>query len=250
MQDFTAAACQPFDFPGGEHAVLLIHGFTGSPGHMRLIGEGLRDAGFTVRGIALPGHITTIEDMRKSTWQDWLRAVREAAQDMRKKYKHFSVAGLSMGGDLSLIMAQEMDLTACVPIAAPMRTTNKFLPLSLPASLFVPVQHKRIGTSRKMLDERYDYGYDSFPTKSSHDLAVLMRRARTHLPLITCPILAVQSRQDKTVSADSADVILGGVSSQKKAMLWLETSPHVCTIAPEYPKIVEAMITFLRDAEG
>ena len=56
MQDFSSPQGKPFDFPEGNHGVLLIHGFTGSPGHMRPLGEKLREAGFAVRGILLPGH--------------------------------------------------------------------------------------------------------------------------------------------------------------------------------------------------
>ena len=72
--DFSAPEAQPFDFAGDRHGVLLIHGFTGSAGHMRLIGEHLREQGFTVKGINLPGHGTSIEDMAHYGWQQWLQA--------------------------------------------------------------------------------------------------------------------------------------------------------------------------------
>ena len=71
MQDFSSPLCQPFDFPEGDHGVLLIHGFTGSPAHMRLIGEELHQRGFAVRGIRLPGHCENEEAMGRATWQDW-----------------------------------------------------------------------------------------------------------------------------------------------------------------------------------
>ena len=34
---------KPFFFEGGEHAVLLTHGFTGTPATVRYLGERLRD---------------------------------------------------------------------------------------------------------------------------------------------------------------------------------------------------------------
>ena len=43
MQDSILSPNEPFDFPEGDHGVLLIHGWTGCPGHMRLIGEGLHE---------------------------------------------------------------------------------------------------------------------------------------------------------------------------------------------------------------
>ena len=78
MQDFSSPQAQPFDFPEGDHGILLIHGFTGSPAHMRLLGEGLKDKGFAVRGILLPGHGQTPEALGKVKWQDWLLASRQA----------------------------------------------------------------------------------------------------------------------------------------------------------------------------
>ena len=56
MPDLSSPLAQPFFFPEGEHAVLLMHGFTGSPAHMRKLGEALHARGFAVRGILLPGH--------------------------------------------------------------------------------------------------------------------------------------------------------------------------------------------------
>ncbi len=249
MQDFSLPQAQPFWFPEGEHGVLLIHGFTGSPSHMRLIGEGLQDNGFAVRGILLPGHGESPEAMGKATWQDWFRASREAAADMRKRYPYFTVAGLSRGGCLALMLAEQMDVDACVPIAAPMKTVAKFRSLAPIAALVHPVVNKRADGGRASLNVDYDIGYDSYPLSSIAHLSAVMRQARQNLSLIRCPVLAVQSHGDKTVTPDSPDIILNGVSSDIKARLWLDEAPHVCTISPEYPKIVEAMTEFLRKAE-
>ena len=249
MQDFSVPQAQAFDFGTGEHGVLLIHGFTGSPAHMRLIGEGLRDNGFAVRGILLPGHGENPEAMAKATWQDWFRASREAAAEMRKQYRYLTVAGLSMGGCLALMLAEQMEADACVTIAAPMKTTAKFRSLAPVAALVHPVVHKRADGSRASLIAEYDIGYDSYPMSSVGHLSAIMRRARRDLRLIRCPVLAIQSHGDKTVTPDSPAIILNGVSSKLKSQRWLENAPHVGTISPEYPKIVRHMTEFLRDAE-
>ena len=230
--------------------MLLIHGFTGSPSHMRPLGEKLRENGFAVRGILLPGHGESPEALGKVSWQDWVQAAREAAVEMRGKYRCFSVAGLSMGGCLALILAAQMDADACVPIAAPMATTAKFRSLAPMAALVYPMAHKRTDGGRDTLIADYDIGYDSYPLSSVGHLNVIMRRAKRDLPLIRCPVLAIQSHGDKTVTADSPAIILNGVSSKVKAQLWLEKAPHVCTISPEYTRVVAAMTEFLRKAES
>lgn len=246
MENFSLPQAQPFDFPEGDHGVLLIHGFTGTPAHMRLVGEGLRDNGFAVRGILLPGHGESPEAMGKSAWQDWVRCALEAAQEMRKRCRFFTVAGLSLGGCLALMAAEQMNVDACVSIAAPMKTIARFRSLAPAAALVHPMVHKRADGSRDSLRADYDIGYDSYPMSSVGDLSAVMRRARQHLSLITCPILTVQSRMDRTVTADSPDIIVNGVSSRVKEMLWLDHAPHVCTISPEYPKIVSGITEFLR----
>ncbi len=46
---------------------LLIHGYTGSPPEMRLIGDYLHERGLTVLGPLLPGHGTNVADMSTRT---------------------------------------------------------------------------------------------------------------------------------------------------------------------------------------
>lgn len=242
---------QPFLLEGGPHGVLLIHGFTGSAGHMRPLGEKLNAMGFTVRGINLPGHATSMEDMARTGWQDWLDASKDAATELMARCERISAAGLSMGGVLALLLAEEMPLTACATISAPMAVQNKMMPFAGVAAPFVPTIWWRGDSQRaSMLDDRYDLGYPGFPTRCAVSLSRLIRMARRDLHAVTCPLLAVQSRADETISADSADIILAGVSSRVKGALWLEDVPHVCTISKACPRIASALAECFRRAES
>lgn len=248
--DFSQPQCQPFFLPGGEHGVLLIHGFTGSAAHMRLIGEELNAQGFTVQGINLPGHGTHMMDMANYTWEDWLHAAKDAFLQLKGKCRHVSVGGLSMGGVLALLLAEQMDVTAAVPISAPMAVQNKLLFLARPASLFIKTIMWGDDSHRaRLMNMDYHCGYAGFPTRNGADLNRLIRMARRDLHAVTCPVLAVQSHGDETISADSAEVIANGVSSEKKGILWLEMVPHVCTISPEYKRIAQAMGDLFRSVE-
>ncbi|MBQ7455659.1 MAG: alpha/beta fold hydrolase [Clostridia bacterium] len=244
---------RPFFLEGGEHAVLLTHGFTGTPAHMCPLGEYLHVQGFTVRGILLPGHGESIEAMKKASWEQWWQAERDAVFALKKRYKRVSVMGLSMGGVLTLMAAEheELGVTACVPISAPMKTKNKFTHFARPMSVFVP-ELKWGGSpdARNGLMKEYDIGYDGFATARVWDLDRLMKMARRDLFSITCPILAVQSHADETISADSANIILGGAQSRIKRMLWLDDVPHVCTISKEMEHIGREAAAFLRAAEN
>ncbi|MBQ2954788.1 MAG: alpha/beta fold hydrolase [Clostridia bacterium] len=249
-RDFSDAVCQPFMLQGGDHGVLLLHGFTGSVAHMRPLGELLHQQGFTVMGINLPGHAVSMEAMGKTGWQDWLDAAKEAFCKLQECCRYVSVAGLSMGGCLALCIAEQMHPTAIAAISAPMAARNPMLPYAKLVSPFVPrVMWRARGESAGLLDDRYDIGYPGFPTKCAGDLHHLIQLARRDLHAVQCPLLVVQSRQDGTITADSADVILNGVGSDCAGMLWLEHVPHVCTISREVGRIASACAQTFRKAE-
>lgn len=246
---FDREVCKPFYHRGGDNGILLVHGFTGSAAHMRKLADALAQRGYTVRTINLPGHAATEEDMGRQTWQTWLQACKEASLEMMGEVKTFTIGGLSMGGVLSLLVAEQMKVNGCVPISAPMGVMNKMLPLAGLAAPFV----KRIPWGEqpdrsRQLDPAYDFGYTGFPTAKGSDLFKLIKLAKRNLFNINCPILCVQSDGDDTITPSSADEILAGVSSDHKEKLWLHGVPHVCTISRELPAIVDAVDALMKMA--
>ena len=239
---FQQEVCQPFFHQGSENGILLMHGFTGSAAHMRKIADALAQKGYTVSTINLPGHATTEADMAKSTWQEWLQAAKQATLDLKAQCKRVTVCGLSMGGVLALLVAEQMQIDACVPISAPMDVKNKLLGLAaIAAPLYPRVAWGGPGEYHKGLDKAYDFGYSGFPTAKGADLNRLIKLARKNLFNIVCPILCVQSQHDETIWEGSADCILENVSSEIRQKLWLTGVPHVCTISPEAPAIADAI---------
>ena len=67
---------EPFSAAGGPVGVLVVHGFTGSPGSMRALAEGVAAAGHTVELPLLPGHGTTVDDMLQTSWADSALGIR------------------------------------------------------------------------------------------------------------------------------------------------------------------------------
>jgi len=116
------------------------------------------------------------------------------------------------------------------------------MPLSAAIGLFVKrISWKEDENRKRLLDQRYDLNYTGFPTQKGTDLYRLTRLAEKSLPQITCPLLAVQSLADQTVSPQSADIILKEARSRTKERLILQNAPHVCTISDKLPEIVEAV---------
>lgn len=253
-RDFTNEVCQPFLLEwearnGKNHGVLLIHGFTGCAAHMRQIGEMLHRQGFTVMGVNLPGHATSMDDMARCTWDDWLNAAKEAFLQLQARCDLVSVAGLSMGGCLALILAEQLHPAAVAPISAPMGTKAPLWAASLASPFVKAVWWNARKDKDNPLKSEYDCGYSGFRTSCARHLSKLIKMARRDLHAVTCPILVVQSHADETITADSAEVILQGVSSEVKAVLWLEKVPHVCTISKEAENIAAALAELFCRAE-
>src|SRR5688572_558939 len=68
-----------FFLSGPDHAdaCLLVHGSAGTAGDMRLLGEYLHRRGYSVLGIALPGHRARPADLNGVGWKACYEVVRE-----------------------------------------------------------------------------------------------------------------------------------------------------------------------------
>ena len=247
--DFTDERCQPFCLAGGEHGVLLLHGFTGSAAHMRPLGERLHAQGFTVQAVNLPGHAAAMEALAETAWDDWLDAVKEAFLEMERTCTRVSVAGLSMGGCLALLLAEQMQPAAIAPISAPMGTQLPLWLATLTRPIFPTIWWKSRDGNPVPLVNEYDYGYPGFRNGCARHLDRLIKMARRNLHAVTCPVLVVQSHADETIIPQSAEIILNGISSEQKSVLWLDDVPHVCTITHEAETIAEALAAHFRRAE-
>jgi carboxylesterase len=89
---------QPFQWERGECAVLLVHGYTGTPGEVRPLGWSLRQAGWTVSGILLPGMGGQIDSLLEHRYEDWVKAASEALGSLKERYSPVLLVGFSMGG--------------------------------------------------------------------------------------------------------------------------------------------------------
>ncbi|MFH1512840.1 MAG: alpha/beta fold hydrolase [Bacillota bacterium] len=244
---FDSDVCNPFLHLGGDTGIVLLHGFTGSIAHLRPLGDALHARGYTVMGINLPGHATTEADMAKVGRREWLQAALDAAGHMRLHCKTVVVCGLSMGAVLSMIVAEQGKVDACISISAPLPSSNPMLPLTGVIGYILPRKSWKMDEAReKQLDQRYDKGYTGFPMRKGADLYHLIQQAQKNLSQITCPMLVIQSLADKAVSPNSAETILDRIKSARREKLILDGVPHVCTLSNKLPVIIDAIDGFIK----
>jgi len=257
-----------FFFEGGRSGVLLIHGLTGTPTEMRLLGKGLNRAGFTVHGMQLAGHCGNAEDLLATGWHDWYASVEKAADEMLDKVDHLFVGGLSMGALLALKLAAEQpDRIAGVGVyGATFRYDGWSIPWLARLSFLLPLLKKLgIGRNRSFMeqppygirDERLRaqistamLGGDSaaaglpgnpwYSLAEMHELAADVRR---QLPQVTAPCLVAHASEDDVASLKNARLVMRGVSAPTELLL-LEDSYHMITIDKERRTLIDRSAAF------
>jgi carboxylesterase len=249
MDGYLHPLVAPFRFQGERPgAVVLIHGWTGSPAHLRELGSFLNDAGYTVTAPLLAGHGTSLADMAETGWRDWVRSATEAAMDLPDGPLHF--VGLSMGGLISLLLAPVLGAASVTTINAPQLVWDKRARLAglYRGSKRIEPGEPRVPAPPEM--RRFQQQYDGTPIGTAAELGDLMRAARRNLHRVTCPALVIQSKTDETVRPKSAEIIYDGLGSAQKGLVWLERSRHVAVLDTERDTISEAILEHLNASPG
>jgi len=114
---FDGSEHRSFLWKEGDPAALLVHGFPGTPAEMRPLGTVLKNAGWTVQGLMLPGLGADIESLDKRTAMDWSEAVENAMEELKRHHSLSLLVGYSVGGAVALHAAQEQRPSGLVLLA-------------------------------------------------------------------------------------------------------------------------------------
>jgi carboxylesterase len=243
---FSPADAAAFSADGSRTGVVLCHGLTGMPGSMRPWGEALAQQGLTVRVPLLPGHGTRWQDANKVRWQDWYDALNTAVDDVRSRCDATFVMGLSMGGTLTIRLAEERsaDLAGIVLVNPSLFTTRKDAKL-LPLLRHVVPSLPPVGNDIKKPGVT-EPAYPKLPVKAAYQLSELWKLANADLASVTTPMLVLTSRNDHVVEPANSERLMAGAGTTDKKHIWLEDSFHVATLDNDFPLIVEESLAFVR----
>jgi carboxylesterase len=237
---------EPFAHDGGPVGALVVHGFTGSPKSMRPWADELAAAGLTVRLPRLPGHGSTWQDMALTRWDDWYAEVDSAFSDLTGRCADVFVLGLSMGGSLSLRLAELRGdaVRGLVLVNPSVHSENKAL-VALPVLKSVVPSLKGIGND--IAKPGQDEGcYDRVPLKALHSLTQGWAQVKADIAKVDQPLLLFRSSQDHVVEPSNAAWILSHVRSTDLTERVLPNSYHVATLDNDAPEIFAGSLEFVR----
>lgn len=259
-----------FFLKGGRAGVLLIHGLTGTPSEMQILGKGLNKAGFTVYGMQLAGHCGDKDDLLETGWRDWYDSVNRAADRLLKHVDTLFVGGLSMGAVLSLKLAADrpQDVQG-VGVYGPtfvydgwtmpfyarkfaflLQWLNKSSYLRKKVFIERPpygLKDERIrkSVSESMLSgDSVSGGLAGNPMGALAEMQKLAKVTKAQLGQIKAPCLIMHSSDDDIANMETNSGLVAKSVAGKVKVIPLENSYHMITIDRDRKIIIKESIDF------
>ncbi len=236
---------------GASVAFLLVHGFCAAPDELRTLAQFLEIQNIASFAVQIAGHGTTPDDLKRTTWLDWYNSVRDGFSLVKSwNPTRLLVAGFSMGGALSVLLASQVSGVDGLVLLAPALKIEGVLPK------FVPILKHFVGDREVDIvraQEPYEIKrtkYSREPVSAYHELFKLQKKARQNLRRITIPTIIIQGTNDRTINPRNGETVYNGIKSQEKKLYMIEGAEHVIpchwTRAKAYPliqKFVEEIMT-------
>jgi len=238
---------EAFTLESGPIAVLMIHGFTGSPLSVKPWAEELHQRGFSIYVPRLPGHGTNWEEMNTTTWRDWYQEVLQKFHEVRSRHERVFVAGFSMGGALALHLAAEQGkkiegLMLVNPSIHDHRPVMKIVPI---LKFFIPSVKGRGTDVAAPNPPRHSYGRT--PLKALSSLQELWRVVQSQLNEIDLPLMIGYSINDHVVDPANSETVIDNISSVDIREVIFERSFHNVALDHDLGLLSEASATFIAD---
>jgi carboxylesterase len=239
---------EPFSLGAGSIGVLMIHGLTGSPASMRPIGEWLAAHECAVEGIRLPGHGTTLEDLRARRWTDWVDEAARGLDALADRARTIVVFGQSMGAAVAVVVtASRPHRVHGLALANPYLFDARHA--LAPIVRWYPRDLRGVANDIAMpgRDENADA---AIPVPAALEMAALTKLARRELPAIRQPVVVFRSGADHVIPRSNARKTLRRIGSDRTELVECPRSYHVVTLDHDAPLVRERVLAFARDLDA
>ncbi len=244
---------EPFLYEAGPVGCLMLHGFTSTPYEMRGLGRYLADRGITAGAALLAGHGTAPEDLANTTWQDWYASVNDALDAMLARCERVFLAGLSLGGALTLYTAAHrgQDLAGIITMGAPIYVPPPIGSLLRGIQVQMPYLNKPYRDIEDPLAHSRHVSYERSPSAATASLIEFIAQVRGVLGQVAVPALVMYARRDHVVPYMNSHHIYSRLASHDKRLVALHRGFHIMTVDTDRDKVQQAVYEFISErAEG
>lgn len=236
----------------GRGVCVLTHGINGIPDDLDELGAALRERGYETEFLTLPGHGTTIHDMARHGWDEWLEAVEDVAdvalaREATSSGRPVFLIGHSLGAALTLAAASRRPtLGGVVAMCPPVRLASSLTPAVgalRRVTPFIPAWGEDIRDLKRRLTIRRGT-YRWTPTSSLHSMLRALPGLRRQLSDVTSPSLVISARHDHVVPVRDAREAYALLGAESKRLVVLERSYHAVARDIERHLVFEHVSTF------
>jgi len=236
-----------------KEAVLLMHGWTSTPYEFQRISRYLHKKGYTVYAPLLSGHGTVPKDLEGMKWETWYKDVEKAFKKLKKEHTKVFVGGVSMGGNLALLLAQKNKSVSGLLLFG--------TPYKMRAERLAYYWTKIVVYFKKYKKKRYPptsagqraitrvTAYSTYPTMSAFEAYYAIRESRKNLHKIKQPCFIMQSYHDHLLTRDSVHDIYEKIFSTQKKKRYIHNAYHTFVADKDCSHIYKDILRFLQKAK-
>src|SRR5690625_5238923 len=193
-----------------------------------MLGRFLEKKGYSSHAPIYRGHGLPPEELIKTTPTEWWEDAQEGYRHLQNLgYEDIVVAGLSLGGVLSLKLANCEKVKAVIPMCTPMFFDNETqLTLSFKqfAEQYKQFERKNEQQIKREVEQLMDHLRPLFNKVGS-----FIEEVSEMVDMIYAPTFVVQARIDQMINTESANFIFDNIATDQKQIKWYENSTHVIT---------------------
>ncbi|MGG0654980.1 alpha/beta hydrolase [Rummeliibacillus pycnus] len=230
---------------GNDKAILLLHSYTSHTRDMKKLAEYLNEhIGCTCYVPLYKGHGGKPEALLTTNINDWWKDSLEAYYFLQQKgYKKIYLIGLSVGGILSLKLAQEVQIERLIVMSVPKDRTPKRLKQRLIdySKAFKQLEGK---TSEEIAKELLPFQEMSLHTFETFQHFI--HQTIDNVSQITAPMAIYYGNKDDSLYVESASLIYENVTSNEKQIKSFPNSTHLMTLGRDKESIFEEVMSFIK----
>ena len=227
--------------------VLLLHGLTGTPAEMRVLGEALAADGYGVHAPLLPGRGTRQQDMHALCWEDWMAAALQAYDALAERHESVVVGGVSAGGTMALDVALRRRPAALLLYATALAIRDRIAYVT--PYIWRVVRSWPSPQSDCVEAETRTPCYDRAPLRAVSELIGGIRRVRSRLEEIQAPALVAHAVTDRFVPVACSYELSRRLRGPVRT-LFLEGTGHGITADAKRHEVASVSQAFLAERFG
>lgn len=232
-----------------KKAVLLLHSFTSNAKEMQYLAKALHQDGYTCYAPNLDGHGATPEQLFASSIEKVAACSKEAVKFLiEKKYETIYVIGQSLGGVLSIRLANEFPQIKAICIISSPVLERPPEELEKRVAQFSMRYLKNNGRTEEGIQ---DFMHEHFPRPVKKFIAFQQFIVQTgkEVHTIKQPLFLAKGGLDEGVFHKSIDLIEQSVNGNIVCKKLYEKSGHLISLGKERELLAEDILKFLKQIE-